>query len=127
MRRAGGGRGRERQSGEGPNGVPCGTASRLSQRPLEQMGSISYFVTPSLCSTTGARAGAHAPAIYFIAVFLRLMPEISLLGIVIRYICFHIISFFTRPRARENMEFILIWNLANDNRKEIYFYLFFQD
>ena len=75
-RGGGRGRGRGRQSGErrkegrkeGPNWVPCGTASRLSQRPLEQMGSISYFVTPSLFHNRCS--GTHAPAIYFIALFL---------------------------------------------------------
>lgn len=40
---------------ENPNGVPCGTqrGPGLSQRPLEQMDSISYFVTPPLRRARG--------------------------------------------------------------------------
>lgn len=42
----------------GSNGVPCGTrrGPGLSQRPLEQMGSISYFVTPSFHCAMPCRA-----------------------------------------------------------------------
>lgn len=58
---------------EGPNRVPCGTRRDpgLLQRPLEQMGSISYFVTPPFhcCAMSFSRAPTHL-AIYFVLIYI---------------------------------------------------------
>lgn len=58
---------------EGPNRVPCGTRRDpgLSQRPLEQMGSISYFVTPPFHrrAMSFSRAPTHL-AIYFVLIYI---------------------------------------------------------
>lgn len=58
---------------EDPNRVPCGTRRDpgLSQRPLEQMGSISYFVTPPFHrrAVSFSRAPTHL-AIYFVVIYI---------------------------------------------------------
>lgn len=122
MRRAGGGRGRERQSGE-RGGPERGSLRHGKSALTEATGTngLNFIFCNTLAVFHDRCSGAHAPAIYFIAVFLWLMPEISLLGIVIR-ISVLISSPFSLLFVLEK-----IWNLANDNRKEIYFYFFFQD
>lgn len=58
---------------EDPNRVPCGIRRDpgLSQRPLEQMGSISYFVTHPFyrCAMSFSRAPTHL-AIYFVVIYI---------------------------------------------------------